>query len=111
MAHYDLLQNTKVRDIKGFEELLMQSFFETQDRDLVSRLMPSVMGEQVKVKLETAYDSIAFGFCLEQHSSLQHLEVQLPGGGVVVEVQRLLEPCLRHQQLQMLAISGDGELV
>ena len=111
MAHYGLLQNSKVRGIKGFDELLMQSFFETQDRDLVARLMPSVMDEEVEVKLETAYDSIAFGFCLEQHSSLQLLGVELPRGGVVAEVQRLLEPCLRHRQLQMLIIHGPGELV
>ena len=111
MAHYDLLQNSKVRDIKGFKELLMQSFFETQDRDLVGRLMPSVMGEEVVVMPKTAYDSIAFGFCLEQHSSLQHLDVLLPSGGVIVEVQRLLEPCLRHRQLQTLTIKGHGELV
>ena len=111
MAHYDLLQNSKVKGIEGFDELLMQSFFETQDRDLVGRLMPSVMGEEVKVEPKTAYDSIAFGFCLGQHSSLQHLVVFLPGGGAVVEVQRLLEPCLRHQQLQTLTINGYGELV
>ena len=111
MAHYDLLQNCKVRGIEGFDELLMQSFFETQDKDLVGRLMPSVMGEEVKVKPNTAYDSIAFGFCLGQHSSLQHLEVHLPRGGVVVEVQRLLEPCLRHRQLQTLTIRDVGELV
>ena len=110
MAHYDLLQNSKVKGIKGFHELLMQSFFETQDRDLVSRLMPSVMGETVEVWPKTAYDSIAFGFCLEQLSLLQHLEVWLPSG-VVVEVQRLLEPCLRHRQLQTLTIIGCGELV
>ncbi len=111
MAHYDLLQNSKVRGIKGFDELLMQSFFETQDRDLVARLMPSVMGEEVEVKPKTAYDSIALGFCLEQHSSLQHLEVWLPEGGVMAEVQRLVEPCLRHQQLQTLTINDYGELV
>ena len=111
MAHYDLLQNCRVRDIEGFDELLMQSFFETQDRDLVGRLMPSVMGEEVKVRPETAYDSIAFGFCLKQHSSLHYLKVCLPGGRVVVEVQRLLEPCLRHRQLQTLTIHGRGELV
>ena len=116
MAHYDLLQNNKVRGIEGFDELLMQSFFETQDRDLVGRLMPSVMGEEVGVRPKTAYDSIAFGFCLEQHSPLQHLVVRLPGGGVVVEVQCLLEPCLRQRQLQTLTIHspqfiGPGELV
>ena len=110
MAHYDLLQNSKVKGIKGFHELLMQSFFETQDIDLVGRLMPSVMGEEVQVSPKTAHDSIAFGFCLEQLSSLQHLVVWLPGG-VVVEVQRLLEPCLRHRQLQTLTIIGCGELV
>ena len=108
MAHYDLLRNSKIRDIK---ELVMQSFFETQDRDLVDRLMPSIMGEEVVVEPKTAYNSIAFGFCLEQHSSLQHLEVYLPSG-VVVDVQRLLEPCLRHRQLQTLTINaGPGELV
>ena len=111
MAHYDLLQNSKVRGIEGFKELLMQSFFETQDRDLVGRLMPSVMRKGVFVKPKTAYDSIAFGFCLEQHSSLQHLIVELPEGGVVVEVQHLLEPCLHHWQLQTLTIRGFGELV
>ena len=112
MAHYDLPQNSKVRGIDGFDELLMQSFFETQDRDLVSRLMPSVIGEEVVVWPKTAYDSIAFGFCLEQHSSLQHLEVHLLGGGLVVELQRLLEPCLHHRQLQTLTIKGGyGELV
>ena len=111
MAHYDLLQNSKVRGIKGFDEFLMLSFFETQDRDLVGRLMPSVKGEDVKVRPKTAYDSIAFGICLEQHSSLQHLKVQLPRGGAVVEVQHLLEPCLRLQQLQTLTIEGYGELV
>ena len=111
MAHYDLLQNSKVRGIEGFDELLMQSFFETQDRDLVGRLMPSVMGEEVEVEPKTAYDSIAFGFCLKQHSSLQHLKVGLPFGRVVAEVQRLLEPCLRYRQLQTLTINGLGELV
>ena len=111
MAHYDLLQNYIVRGIKGFDELLMQSFFESQDRKLVDRLMPSVMGEEVNVQPKTAYDSIAFGFCLEQHSSLQHLNILLPSDGVVVEVQRLFEPCLRHWQLQMLTIHGRGELV
>ena len=111
MAHYNLLQSSKVRGIRGFKELLMQSFFETQDNDLVGRLMPSVMGEEVNMEPKTAYDSIAFGFCLEQHSSLQHLKVVLPGGGVVVEVQRLLEPCLCHRQLQTLTIYGHGELV
>ena len=111
MAHYDLLQNSKVRGIIGFKELLMQSFFETQDRDLLGRLMPSVIGEGVEVEPKTAYDSIAFGFCLKQHSSLQHLKVGLPSGGVVAKVQRLLEPCLVHWQLQTLSIDGFGELV
>ena len=63
MTHYNLLQNSKFSVI-GFKELLMQSFFETQDRDLVSRLMPSVVGS-VAVRPKTAYDSIAFRFCLE----------------------------------------------
>ena len=114
MAHYNLLQNNTVRGIGGFKEFLMQSFFETQDRDLVGRLMPSVMGEVVEVvevEPKTAYDSIAFGFCLEQHSSLQHLKVWLPMSEAVVEVQHLLEPCLRHRQLQTLTINHGGELV
>ena len=72
--------------------------------------MPSIMGEEVEVEPKTGYDSIAFGFCFEQHSSLQHLVVGLPSGGVVVEVQHLLEPCLQHHQLQTLTICH-GELV
>ena len=111
MAHYNLLQNSNARDMEGFDELLMQSFFETQDRDLVGRLMPSVMGEEAEVKPKSSYDSIAFGFCLEQHNSLQGLTIVLPDGRVVAEVKQLLEPCLSHQQLQMLTINGYGELV
>ena len=111
LEHYDLLQNSTIRGIEGFDELLMQSLFETQKRDLVAKLMPSVMEEMVEVRPKTIYDSIAFGFCLEYHRSLQHLKVVLPGGGVVAEVERLLEPCLRHQQLQTLTIHGPGELL
>ena len=111
MAHYNLLQNSNARDMEGFDELLMQSFFETQDRDLVGRLMPSVIGEEAEVKPKSSYDSIAFGFCLEQHNSLQGLTIVLPDGRVVAEVKQLLEPCLSHQQLQMLTINGYGELV
>ena len=94
-----------------FDELLMQSFFETQNRDLVAELMPSVMEDKVNVEPKTSYDSLAFGFCLEQHSSLQHLAVDLSLGEVVTEVKHLLEPCLRHQQLQTLSIVGPGELL
>ena len=110
LEHYDLLQNSTIKGIEGFDELLMQSLFETQKRDLVAKLMPSVMGENVEVEPKTIYDSIAFGFCLEYHRSLQHLEVMLPSGGVVAEVKRLLEPCLCHQQLPTLIIGG-GELL
>ena len=49
LEHYDLLQNSTIRGMKGFDELLMQSLFETQKRDLVAKLMPSVMGEKVEV--------------------------------------------------------------
>ena len=111
LENYDLLQNSTIRHITGFDELLMQSFFETQNRALVAKLMPSVMGEKVKVHPKTSYDSLAFGFCLEQHSSLQHLTVYISLGGVVTEVKHLLEPCLRHQQLQTLTISGPRELL
>ena len=111
LENYDLLQNSTISDIEDFDELLMQSFFETQNRDLVAKLMPSVMGDVVEVEPKTSYDSLAFGFCLEQHSSLQHLTVDLFQGEVVTEVKHLLEPCLRHQQLQTLTIIGPGELL
>ena len=111
LENYDLLQNSTIRRIMGFDELLMQSFFETQNRHLVAKLMPSVMGDEVEVYPKTSYDSLAFGFCLEQHSSLQHLTIHFSSGEVVTEVKHLLEPCLRHQQLQSLTISGLGELL
>ena len=111
LEHYDLLQNSTIRRIMDFDELLMQSFFETQYEDLVAKLMPSVMGDEVKVHPNTSYDSLAFGFCLEQHHSLQHLTVCLPSGEVVTDVKHLLEPCLRHQQLQTLTIGGPSELL
>ena len=111
LEHYDLLQNNTIRGIKSFDELLMQSLFETQSRDLVAKLMPHVMGDEVEVSPKTRYDSMAFGFSLKEHNSLQHLTVVLAGSEVVTEVKRLLEPCLCHQQLQTLAIHGYGELL
>ena len=109
LAHYDLLQNSNIRGIEGFDELLMQSLFETPDTAVIGRLVPSVLGEVVEVSPKTSYDSMAFGYCL-QHRLLQHLRVDLPGGGVHTEVKRLLDPVLCSQQLQTLTI-GDGELV
>ena len=88
----------------------MHSLFETQHLALVGRLVPSVLGEMVSVSLKTSYDSIAFGYSLQHHSLLQHLEVVFPGSGVHTEVKRLLEPVLCSQQLQTLTIWG-GELL
>ena len=110
LAHYDLLQNSNIRGIEGFDEVLMHSLFETQHSALVGRLVPSVLGEWVQVSPKTSYDSMAFGYSLQHHSLLQHLEVDLPDGGVHTEVKRLLEPVLCSQQLQTLAIWG-GELL
>ena len=107
LAHYDLLQNNNIRGIKGFDELLMHSLFETQHSALVGRLVPSVLGEEVLVSPKTSYDSIAFGYSLQHHSLLQHLEVVLPAGGVHTEVKHLLEPVLCSQQLQTLFIGGE----
>ena len=106
LAHYDLLQHSNIRRIKGFDELLMQSLFETQHSALVGKLVPCVLGEVVKVSLKTSYDSMAFGYCL-QHHLLQHLVVHLLDGGVHTEVKRLLEPVLCSQQLQTLTIRGE----
>ena len=105
LAHYDLLQNSNIRCIKEFDELLMHSIFEAQDASLVGRLVLGVLGEEVKVSLKTSYDSTAFGYSLQHHSLLQHLEVVL--GGIHTEVKRLLDPVLCSQQLQTLTISGE----
>ena len=107
LAHYDLLQNSNIRGIEEFNELLMHSLFETQHSALVGRLVPSVLGERVEVSPKTSYDSMAFGYSLQHHSLLQHLVVVLPDGGVHTEVKHLLEPVLCSQQLQTLAIVGE----
>ena len=107
LAHYDLLQNSNIRGFKNFDELLMQSLFETQDTALVGRLVPNALGEEVEVSPKTNYDSMAFGYCLRNHSLLQDLMVDLPGGGVHAEVKRLLEPVLCSRQLQTLTIHGE----
>ena len=110
LAHYDLLQNSNIGGIKGFDELLMHSLFETQHSDLVGRLVPSVLGEEVKVSPKTSYDIIAFEYCLQYHYFLQHLVVVLPFSDVHTEVKRLLEPVLCSRQLQTMTIYG-GKLL
>ena len=84
----------------------MQCFFETQDISLVRRLMPRLVGEEVKVKPETAYDTTAYGYCLSVLPSLKRLTVRK--GASSVEIHRLLEPVYTSGTLQTLHLP-DGE--
>ena len=61
LRHFDCLHNR----INSYpEDFQMQCLFESQDISLVRRLMPHIVGEEVKVQPKTAYDSTAYGYCL-----------------------------------------------
>ena len=103
LQHFDRLQ----KKIDSYPiDFQMQCLFETQDISLVRRLMPCIVGEEVKVKPETAYDSTAYGYCLSVLPSLKRLTIEK--GGSSAEVHRLLEPVYASGVLQTLHLP-DGE--
>ena len=105
LQHFDRLQ------IKSYsKDFQMQCLFEAQNVSLVRRLMPHFVGEEVKVKPQTAYDSTAYGYCLSCNSSLRELTVEI-SRSTVAQIGRLLEPVLSSQQLHSLCIIGPSEFI
>ena len=106
LKEYELLEDNITVYPKDFQ---MQCLFESQDASLVQRLMPSLVGEKVRVEPKTAYDSAAYGYCLSKHSALQKLTIQTWEGAGSTEIHRLLEPVCASGMLQTLCLL-DGEL-
>ena len=105
LQHFDLLQmNSYSKDFQ------MQCFFEAQNGSLVHQLMPHFVGEKVSVEPKTAYDSMAYGYCLSCSSSLRELTVKI-SKSTVAQIGRLLEPVLSSQQLHLLHIIGPSEFI
>ena len=86
----------------------MQCLYETQDISLVRRQMPHIVGEEVKVKPMTAYDSTAYGYCLSVLPSLKCLTIENSTGSV--EIHRLLWPVYASGILQTLHLTKKGEV-
>ena len=86
----------------------MQCLFETQDISLVRRQMPHIIGEELKVKPETAYDATAYGYCLSVLPSLKRLAIEEGAGSA--EIHRLLEPVYVSGTLQTLYLECKGEV-
>ena len=104
LQHFDRLQ----KGINSYPiDFQMQCLFETQDISLVRHLMPRIVGEEVKVKPETAYDSAAYGYCLSVLPSVKCLTIEK--GGSSAEVHRLLEPVYASGVLQTLCQADRGE--
>ena len=102
---YELVQAKITAYPKDFQ---MQCLFESQNASLVQKLMPGIVGEEVKVEPKTVYDSTAYGYCLSKHLSLQKLTVEIRRDSA--EVYRLLEPVFARP-LQKLCLNDSlGEL-
>ena len=99
LTHYDLFEDSITAYPKDFQ---MQCLFESQDASLVQKLMPRIVGKEVKVVPETAYDSTAYGYCLSKHPALQNLTVETGVGSA--EVHRLLEPVYASGTLYTLCL-------
>ena len=97
LQHFDHLQKRIYSYSIDFQ---MQCLFETQDISLVCRLMPRIVGKEVKVSPVTAYDSTAYGYCLSVLPSLKRLTIEK--GRISAEVHRLLEPVYASGTLQAL---------
>ena len=105
LQHFDLLQmNSYSKDFQ------MQCLFEAQNYLLVRQLMPRFVGELMLVEPETAYDSMAYGYCLSCNFLMRELTVNI-SRCTVAEIGRLLEPVLSSQQLHLLHIIDSGEFM
>ena len=89
------------------KDFQMQCLFECQDVSLVQKVMPFIVGAEVRVNPKTAYDSTAYGYCLSTHPSLQKLTVETDGGSA--EIYRLLEPVYASGTLHTLCLR-EGEV-
>ena len=87
------------------EDFQMQCLFECQDASLVRQLMPRIVGSEVTVAPETAYDSTAYGYCLSKHPALQELTIRTQDGTGSAEIHRLLEPVYASGTLQTLILA------
>ena len=99
LQHFDLLQ----KKINSYHtDFLFRCLFETQDISLVRRQMPRIVGEEVIVKPETAYDAMAYGYCLSVLPSLKCLIIER--GASSAEIHCLLEPVFVSGTLQTLQL-------
>ena len=104
LQHFDRLQ----KKINSYHtDFQMQCLYETQDISLVCRLMPRIVGEEVKVSPKTAYDSTAYGYCLSVLPSLKCLTIVKGVGSA--EIHRLLEPIYASGILQTLHQTNSSE--
>ena len=107
LTHYELLQ----ANITGYsEDFQMQCLFECQNASLVQKLMPHIVGEEVRVVPKTAYDSTAYGYCLSKHHALKKLTIKTQRGAGSAEIHRLLEPVCASGTLQTLCLNELGEV-
>ena len=105
LEHFDCLQKW----INSYPvDFQMHCLYETQDISLVHRLMPRIVGEEVDVRPETAYDSTAYGYCLCVLPSLKHLTIKSSTGSA--EIYRLLVPVYASGTLQTLYQTDKGEI-
>ena len=105
LQHFDHLQDRINSYPLAFQ---MQCLFETQDISLVCHQMPHIVGKEVKVKPDTAYDATAYGYCLSVLPSLKCLTIENSAGSA--EIHRLLEPVYASGTLQALHQTDDGEV-
>ena len=106
LEHFQILEE----EITAYsEDFQMQCLFECQNASLVRQLMPRIVGEEVEVTPETAYDSTAYGYCLSKHPALQTLTIKTQYGAGSAEIHRLLEPVYASGTLLTLILPG-GEV-
>ena len=106
LVHFQILEEKITAYSEDFQ---MQCLFECQNASLVRQLMPGIVGEEVTVEPETAYDSTAYGYCLSKHPALQELTIKTQRGAGSAEIHRLLEPVYASGTLQTLIPQG-GEV-
>ena len=93
---------------KVIHTLLVISLFEAGKASLARAEFPRIFPCQLRVDLHTSYETAAYAFALQNHSSLQRLGLNLWGTTVSVNLQLILGALSHHPTERELSVSGHG---
>ena len=89
---------------KNIRILLVISLFEAGNGCLAREMLPRIFPSQLKVDLNTPYETAAYAFALQHHPSLESLHLLLRPSTGSVNLQLLLDALSHHPTARKLSV-------